>query len=215
MLFFLPICQVQKETGPKKAGENIFPELLFSFCLFHYSQAEFRNLQKHGLQNEYENNEKFRVWMKLLMAVPLLPSHMITNAFTELLSENIEMSTPADELKFGQFKRYVQNYWLEMDPKNLSVFGQENCTTNGCESYHAQLKRWIVHNNPPFWIFVSNLFKVLDYYYQQYLRMENPNIGPEKITRGQKKVTKRNLTIRRNVSCILKKRMKESHGGNS
>ena len=191
------------ETGPKKAGENIFPELLFLFCLFHYSQAEFRNLQKHGLQNEYENNEKFRVWMKLLMAVPLLPSHMITNAFTELLSENIEMSTPADELKFGQFKRYVQNYWLKIDPKNLSVYAQDNCTTNGCESYHAKLKKWIVDHNPAFWVFVINLNKVLDHYHLQYLRMLNPKIGPEKITRGQKEVTKRNLTIRRNAEKRL------------
>ena len=33
--------------------------------------------------------------------------------------------------------------------------------------------------------------------------MENPKIGPEKITRGQKKVTKRNLTIRRNAEKRL------------
>ena len=145
------------ESAPKTAGEKIFLELLFSHCLFHYSQAEFRNLQKHGLQNEYESNEKFHVWMKLLMAVPLLPRHMITNAFTEKLSENIEMSTPADELKFGQFKRYVQNYWLEKDPRNLSVFEQEHCTTNGCESYHAKLKKMIVDHNPAFWVFVMNI----------------------------------------------------------
>ena len=33
--------------------------------------------------------------------------------------------------------------------------------------------------------------------------MLNPKIGPEKITRGQKKVTKRNLTIRRNAEKRL------------
>ena len=133
------------EQASKKGAENTFEDMLISHCLFHYSQAIFRNCQKHGLSKQYTVNEKFRIWLKLLMSVPMLPGDLIPEAFSQLLSENIEMPTTTDRLNFSRFKRYVQRYWQRrIKPENLTCFGMEHRTSNGCECYHAKLKGGLI-----------------------------------------------------------------------
>ena len=79
------------------------------------------------------------------MSVPMLPADLIPEAFSQLLSENIEMPTTADRLNFSRFKRYVQRYWhRRIKPENLTCFRMEHRTSNGCECYHAKLKGGLI-----------------------------------------------------------------------
>ena len=107
--------------------------------------------------------------MKHLMAIPLLPADLIPTAFSNLLSQNIPMPTPADRLNFARFKRYVQRTWQRgVKPENLTVFESDHTTSNGCETFHAKLKAWIVQHRPNFWVFMLNFNKILEYHYKQY-----------------------------------------------
>ena len=75
------------------------------------------------------------------MSVPMLPAHMINNAFTELLSENIVFEENVDHANFCRFKWYVNSQWQQkVRSENLSVHGSDNCTNNGCECCHSILK---------------------------------------------------------------------------
>ena len=158
-------------------------------------------MQKAGLCKQYEENEEFRLWLKHLMAVPMLPCDLIPVALTQLLSENVRMPTPTDRLNFFRYKRYVQKTWqIGVNPENLSVFRCKHKTTNGCESFHAKLKQWIMRHSPSFWIFVHNINRVFDFYYQQWQRMIE--FGPDKLTR-KKPITIKNKTHRSNAEDLL------------
>ena len=191
------------EKAPAKAAKKTFKDIIITHCMFHFAQAIFRNMQKHGLAKQYDENLEFITWLKNLMAVPMLRSDIIPTAFKSLLKENIPMPSPADRLNFLRFKRYVQKQWTGkhgVKPENLSVFRCEHKTTNGCESFHAKLKSWIDRHRPNFWIFMLNFNRVLDLYLDQYHRTFE--FGPEKLTR-KKKVTEKNKTRRETAEDLL------------
>ena len=152
------------EKAPAKAAKKTFKDIIITHCMFHFAQAIFRNMQKHGLAKQYDENLEFITWLKNLMAVPMLPCDIIPTAFSGLLKENIPMPTPADRLNFSRFKRYVQKQWTGkhgVKPEDLTVFRCEHKTTNGCESFHAKLKGWINRYKPNFWCFMLNFNNLL------------------------------------------------------
>ena len=107
------------------------------------------------------------------------------------------MPTPADRLNFARFKRYVQRTWQRgVKPENLTVFESDHTTSNGCETFHAKLKAWIVKHRPNFWEFMLDFFRILEYYYKQYLRWLDD--GPENLTR-QNPEAKKNLGLSENL----------------
>ena len=88
-------------------------------------------MQKHGLQHLYFSNETFRNWMKRVMAIPLLPSETIPEAFKILLRQRIPKLNKIDQANFNKFRRYVQRQWeRKIKPENLSVHGTETTTNN-------------------------------------------------------------------------------------
>ena len=184
------------EIAARKSCENHFPEIGINHCLFHYDDAVHRNSQKLGLSKCYENNPQYKTWLKKIMAIPLLPSNLINQAFNELLSENIQFDNLIDFENFCRFKRYVHNQWhRKIRPEHLSCHGLDDCTNNGCECYHAKLKSIIKIHSPSFWHFIYNHNRIQHFYYQQYERLLE--WGPDGFVRGPKKSTQNNKSLKR------------------
>ena len=88
-------------------------------------------MQKHGLAHLYFSNETFKNWLKRVMALPLLPSETILEAFKILLREKIPKLNKLDQANYNKFRRYIQRQWeRKIKAENLSVHGTETTTNN-------------------------------------------------------------------------------------
>ena len=126
------------EDAENKAAEEE-TGLTVRNCYFHYATCIFRNSQKHGLSHLYFSNEQFKTWLKRVMAIPLLPSETIPEAFKILLRQRIPKLNKIDQANFNKFRRYVQRQWeRKIKPKNLSVHGTET-TTNNSKHFNIDL----------------------------------------------------------------------------
>ena len=195
------------ELAAKNAVEEEFPGIRYIPCLFHYAQACFRNAQIHGLSKLYDEHQEFNTWLRHIMAVPMLRHDLINAAFEDLLRQDLKLPTKADDINFARYKRYIVRQWQKnksIPHSTLSVFECPNRTNNGCECFHAKLKLWMKVHRPSFWTFVINFNMILDFYYQQYKRCINPKKGEDGFTRGPKKLTVHNATVRSNAELGLK-----------
>ena len=192
------------EKAAQNAAERHFLDLWVHFCFFHYGQSNIKNSQKHGLKRCYSENNEYKEWLRLILAVPLLPHWFIRRAFKYLLSRRINFQNNADRENFGRFKRYVFHQWVKnTKPRNLSVFQQDQATNNGPENYFKYVKSEIKVYHCNFWTFLVHYYSILDYQLDQYGRALK--WGPKEINRGRKRHTERTLKNRRNAEVALLK----------
>ena len=179
------------ERGSRNAFKNVYPGTRIYGCWFHYSQAIWRKIEKCGLASSYLNNPELAVFVKKIMAIPLLPCDLIHSTYSVL---EIPVLQQSDKLKLDAFLRYFKRYWLrQVTPIELSVFDLENGTNNGAESYHAKLKCLFKTSHPRIWNFIITLNDVIADYNNDISRLE---LGLE-ITRPRKKQVKIEMEFRK------------------
>ena len=194
------------ELAAQIATEEEMIGLLLSFCAFHYSQANIHNSQKHGLSNAYKTNNDYHTWLKLILAVNMLPSGMITYAFRYLLSQEIKFEKKADQMNFKNFKKYVAKQWAnpkKMKPENLTCFKREQSCNNGPECFNGFLRREVQVQHCNIWTFMVIFKRILRFEYKQYQRLVTHGEG--KVTRGRKNHTENNIKNRRTAENELVK----------
>ena len=131
------------ERGSRNAFRHAYPGIRIYGCWFHYTQAIWRKIQKCGLTSCYRNNPELALFVKKIMAIPILPCDLIHSTYSVLQTPALQ---PIDKWKLDSFLRYFEKQWLkQVNPS----FDLENGTNNGPESYHARLKCLI---NPRIWI---------------------------------------------------------------
>ncbi|CAF3896538.1 unnamed protein product [Rotaria sordida] len=64
-----------------------------------------------GLTSMYENNEKVKIWLKSLMALPLIMNNAVDSSI-ELLIENV----PSSDKLLIEFLEYFKNQWVTRIP---------------------------------------------------------------------------------------------------
>ena len=190
------------EKAAANAAERQNPGLTVKYCLFHYDQADYKNSQKHGLTKAFYDNPEYKKWLKLILAVPMLPSHFINEAFTELLSREIHFPRGADQANFARYKRYIHRQWQRgVDPENLSCFGRDQACNNGPENFNGFVKREIKIHHSSFWTFIFHYNRILTHKYMEYKRLLQHGEG--NVVRGRKKKTTENISKRRNAEVQL------------
>lgn len=89
-------------------------------------------------KNYDDKNSQSGLWLKLFFGLPYLPSHLIPEAFVEI------MATCPDEKQFYDFADYILDNYIETNHFSLLLWAEEpnksKRTTNGAESYHSQLR---------------------------------------------------------------------------
>ncbi|XP_003740695.1 uncharacterized protein LOC100903596 [Galendromus occidentalis] len=145
------------EVAALKAIEQVFPTAAIRGCAFHFCQAVWRNVQRHGLSTSYSNEASVKRFIKSTMALCFVPLERIDDAWMEIDAD----SPGADHEAFArlsEFKEYFIRTWLENDVFPRAIWNHhgnfEARTTNHLEGWHNALNKMIKKSH-------SNIFELV------------------------------------------------------
>jgi hypothetical protein len=133
------------ETGAIPALRIVFPHFKIKGCLFHFRQALYRNIGKHGLQSIYQNDSLVGVkdWLRRIMAMALLPAGEILRTWHLFMKFPPFVADPIVQGQLGRYSTYVHDTWIASTiyPPDMwshfDNFGPR--TTNFEEGLHSKL----------------------------------------------------------------------------
>lgn len=125
------------EPAIANAFRRVFPYISSLGCFFHYSQAIYRKVQTDGLSLAYKEDANFRRSVKLLIALGLVPSQYKYHYFCYIYADSTD----------PRFRQFCNDYffptWFRRFPvTSWDWFQQPRRTNNGCEGWHARIKRF-------------------------------------------------------------------------
>lgn len=185
------------ELASINAFTKHFFNLTISGCHFHFCQAIYRQLNVNGLAKKYETNDDFKLWVRSVMALALVPVAQVDEAWTYLQA----VQSPDRALLID----YVNRVWFEGSfPKE--IWNQANPdtprTNNGAEGFHSKINSWLNHRHPSIYKLVKNL-KLIDY--EEAIKFANRQNG-----RPGKRGSKKQREKEQNYATILED-MKDGH----
>jgi len=121
-----------------KAVEIVMPGVRHRGCVFHWSQAVWRQMQKvSGLIAQYKRHGDAYRALRLVFALPFLPAENIVAAFSS-------MTAKLEEFGFRKVVKYIHKAWIVSNrwpPRTWSVFNQAIRTNNDLEGWHHRINR--------------------------------------------------------------------------
>ncbi|CAF1925394.1 unnamed protein product [Rotaria magnacalcarata] len=75
------------ETGTIKSVKDMLPNILHKGCLFHFSQAAWRQVQRKGLITKYSEDEFFRLYVKQSIALAFVLLDQIITGFVLICNQ--------------------------------------------------------------------------------------------------------------------------------
>ena len=150
------------ETAPRNAFKAASQSSIkLQGCWFHYTQRIWKMVQKCNLVEVFNNNPSFKNFLRLVMALPFLPSDTIQPIFIEISTQDLNLQNN-QIVGFEKLKWYIQRRWInQVSSEELSIWHHEITTNNGAESYHGRLKSLIKCNQPRIWNFLETLNEVI------------------------------------------------------
>lgn len=98
------------EAAMRNAIAAQYPNMHFGACWFHYCQAIKKNASRiGGFVHLMRNNQQQREIYYKLMCLPLLPEHMISDAFNALKIKSESIDADA----FHNFLNYFERQWMQ------------------------------------------------------------------------------------------------------
>ena len=176
------------EKGAIKPIKYHFPGIKVIGCHFHYTSAIYKKIAEIGLKNLYSENNKFKSWIRMFMALPFVKLDDIDCCFEELKDTKPEIDE--EDKKIEQFIEYFENTWISdqchFDRSLWNIYDQYSSRTNNIsETYNHQINGQVIAPN-------SNVYKILDVLRKQETltanKFERVNLGKEK-----KQTTKQQL----------------------
>jgi hypothetical protein len=73
------------EQAMINAFRFVFPSVSQSGCFYHFSQCIYRQVQQHGLQNDYSQQDDFSLFIRMLAALAFVPVTDVEEAFDNLI----------------------------------------------------------------------------------------------------------------------------------
>lgn len=83
------------ERAPRNAFMTIFPHIVVSGCLFHYSKAIWTKVKKLQPNSTYARNSNLNKWIRSIMSLPLLPQDGLRGLICLLFMESRRRTTAA------------------------------------------------------------------------------------------------------------------------
>ncbi len=74
------------ENAAINAFKYAFPGIKCKGCHFHYCQALWQKMVELDMKKSYEEDYELRDWLRLFMALPLVPVELVKNAYDEILN---------------------------------------------------------------------------------------------------------------------------------
>ena len=134
----------------------VFPEVERYGCVFHYSQAIYKHVQKIGLSIPYKTDQETRRLIKTLFTLPMLPLREMCIEFSQL-KDHFEDSGDLMNTLYN----YMAQTWFGSSvwkPRNLCGYRRLVRTNNDLEGYHRRINGKL-GKDPPIYDLVKFLFK--------------------------------------------------------
>ena len=83
----IPVIKSEVRKKHQSNTSNLilqFPSSKHHGCLFHFTQALYRQIQQLGLQQEYLNNEAVRTSCKTLMTLSVMPKEVVIDSYHQI-----------------------------------------------------------------------------------------------------------------------------------
>ena len=134
-----------------------FPNCDHHGCYFHHTQAIWRNVQRKGLQKDYEEDQFVRRSARSLMALAFLPTDQIMGIFTTLQQQPVVEGNNQLQALY----QYYHDTWLT-GPFPLELWNVHQTSTrtnNMVEGWHSRLNRYVRRLHPNLHQLVKELQK--------------------------------------------------------
>ena len=111
----------------------------------------------YGYKLPYSIKTNFKVWLKMILSLPVIPAHLVIDAWTI-----IKNKLPSD-LNVQPIIDYFNSVWLRKFDVNLwNTFGSDGPRTNNfVESFNKLINKKLCSVHPTIWRFID-LIKELD-----------------------------------------------------
>ena len=152
------VITLDYERAAWNAIKQVIPDVQIKGCLFHYAQvlqlyliynnsysniisiqSVMRKARKIGLTTAYHECDRTRNYIRMCMALPLLPPEHICQKFKDI---SAHIRDDDDLLK--QLRDYMTRQWLKSNVHQLdeiSVCGKLTRINNNAEGYHSKLNK--------------------------------------------------------------------------
>ena len=158
------------EAAMWQSVRGLLPNVRLVGCLFHYSQALYRQIQALGLQHSYQTDVGTKSLARCFMALPVLPPEHIPQVFQML----VDLYSTAE---LANFVQYIRTQWIHgpvFSARDISVFGLETRTNNDVEGYHSRINTKAgagkLHD------IINNRFNVCTYRYSSDIATDLPQV---------------------------------------
>ncbi|XP_071105243.1 uncharacterized protein [Haliotis cracherodii] len=150
------VYQTDYESAVISAIAEVFPDSYVTGCLFHYSQALWRQVVERRLVREYTNNPAIQSHVRRAGALPLLPLDQVQNAWVEVMEQG------PDDQQIGDFNDYVTSTWVDDDARfPCHIWNQHDNTgprsNNHLEGFHCGLKKRTPRSHPNIYQFLKEI----------------------------------------------------------
>ena len=126
-----------------------FPDSQNQGCFFHFTQCIYRKIKQTGLSSLYLNNDNFRLFIRLIMALAFLPDDEVLASF--LIFEQFVQNKAKFLIPFCE---YFRRTWLVNIPL-WNVHGKSIRTNNDHEGWHAKVARCFSCPHPNIYRFLT------------------------------------------------------------
>ena len=143
----------------KENGIFASPNLKITGCIFHFTQAIFRKLNFFHLKSSYRFNPDTKFLLRLFMALPLLPEHMILRQYLRLRRKCFAYKGKIGTL-LQHFSNYFRKTWMtgNWGPHDWCQFEEIHRTNNISESHNGAFKKRLFYGDMTFYSVVDKLF---------------------------------------------------------
>ncbi|CAF1581158.1 unnamed protein product [Rotaria magnacalcarata] len=178
------ILAVQKIVSDYEAAwlmavENMLPNVTRLGCFFHFSQACYRNIQKLGLSQLYDDDPEVRLILRKFIALALVPRDKVKSCF-KLLRRN------ADD-RVQEFVQYFEHQWFNVMSSDLwCVADSAIRTNNSSEAYNRRFNSRMLNKHPNIWRFIYILKNEEFHVIQKQLHQLVGNAGGYAYTRRKR-----------------------------
>uniref|UniRef100_A0A1I7Z0Y5 MULE domain-containing protein n=1 Tax=Steinernema glaseri TaxID=37863 RepID=A0A1I7Z0Y5_9BILA len=130
------------ELAARNAVELCFPGVILKGCLFHLAQSIHRNVSQRGYLNFYNQpNSEFRVIIRCLSALSLLPENMVEEGFNSLFALIGGLPVQQSNAAYVMFDYFASNYISKVNGSQIEPATFPIATWNSHQSVVRNLPR--------------------------------------------------------------------------
>nr|XP_033798636.1 uncharacterized protein LOC117359609 [Geotrypetes seraphini] len=190
------------ERASLQAARTVFPNATVSGCLFHLGQSLWRRIQHEGLTASYRDEERVRMFTKMLLALSFVPVDDVAECF-----QTLEESRP-DELTL------VYDYWEDnyigrlrpngrrVPPFPIPLWNMRSRvedglprTNNSVEGWHHAFQSSVACHHPTIFKLLEHIQREQDHTEQLLARFQAGNRAPPSSKSTYVRVTQRLTTL--------------------